>query len=188
MWSLAGLMDLKGPSTEARMPGVEPGADYSRPGFGTMLLPQALQRGLRCSGEPPCIPTGVPVYTHQTLGQELACGPGFLIVPGEQAVPQVVLGGPSPRLVLIRDLGYPTPMGSVPRALSTWHGDLGKCLRLAQRVNLDVSEGLAHGALQVPASQEHRLVQEGVLEMGMRGALGMGPGLVLLPGRETVTL
>lgn len=41
-WSLAGLMDLKGPSTEAGMPGVEPGADYSRPGFGTMLLSQAL--------------------------------------------------------------------------------------------------------------------------------------------------
>lgn len=80
-------------------------------------------------------------------------------------------------------------MRSVPRALSTWHGDLGECLRLAQRVNLDVSEGLAHGALQVPASQEHRLGgQEGVLEMGMRGALGMGPGLVLLSGREAVTL
>lgn len=35
-------------------------------------------------------------------------------------------------------------------APGSWHGDLGECLRLAQCVNLDMSEGLAHRALQVP--------------------------------------
>lgn len=37
---------------------------------------------------------------------------------------------------------------------STWHRDPGEGLRLAQRVHLDVPERLAHGALQVPATQE----------------------------------
>lgn len=46
-----------------------------------------------------------------------------------------------------------------PQWPSTWHRDLGECFRLAQRVNLDMSEGLAHRALQMPASQDHRLLQ-----------------------------
>lgn len=40
-----------------------------------------------------------------------------------------------------------------PHLPSTWHRDPGEGLRLAQRVHLDVPEGLAHGALQVPATR-----------------------------------
>lgn len=43
--------------------------------------------------------------------------------------------------------------GPPPRYPATWHGDPGEGLGLAQRVHLDVPERLAHGALQVPATQ-----------------------------------
>lgn len=43
---------------------------------------------------------------------------------------------------------------SSPAPPSTWHRDPGEGLRLAQRVHLDMPECLAHGALQVPTTQE----------------------------------
>ena len=50
----------------------------------------------------------------------------------------------------------PRPPLAVPDLpSSTWHGDPGEGLRLAQRVHLDVPERLAHRALQVPATQGH---------------------------------
>lgn len=49
----------------------------------------------------------------------------------------------------------PSPFQALlPAPPSTWHRDPGEGLRLAQRVHLDVPERLAHGALQVPATQE----------------------------------
>lgn len=53
---------------------------------------------------------------------------------------------------------HPHPPAAVPGSLparppTTWHRDPGEGLRLAQRVHLGVPERLAHGALQVPATQ-----------------------------------
>ena len=47
----------------------------------------------------------------------------------------------------------PPPLAVPDLPSSTWHGDPGEGLRLAQRVHLDVPERLAHRALQVPATQ-----------------------------------
>lgn len=58
------------------------------------------------SGELPWVPTGIPVYTHQALGQRAGI---WTRIPdsGKQAVP-VGLGSPSLRLVL-KMWGTPPP-------------------------------------------------------------------------------
>lgn len=92
--------------------------------------------------------------SHQVLAQEHRAEPGFLVMSGK-----FLQGwGPSRWPGLFRD-----PSGCFVSGPTTWHRDLREGLRLPQRVNLGVSEGLAHGTLQVPASQEHRLVQGCVL-------------------------
>lgn len=85
--------------------------------------------------------------------------------------------GPVPSLTAV-----PGPLPALP---STWHRDPGEGLRLAQRVHLDVPECLAHGALQVPATQGDTGESLGLVSHGSLWdrSSGCGPILILaLPG------
>lgn len=71
--------------------------------------------------------------------------------------------------------------GPLPALPSTWHRDPGEGLRLAQRVHLDVPERLAHGALQVPATQGDTGESLGPGSNGNLWDRSSGCGPILIP-------